>query len=363
MNTKELLADYLKDTKDDHFNFVKEKDFSVSTGSLTFDIEINGGIKPSILRFCGVSGGGKTSSALSIMNNFLKMPKTKGLYVKAEGRLSKEVKDRSGVNFVDSAVDWEEGTCFVFKCNVYETVANLIDKLINKNEDDVQFYFILDSMDSLIPKGDYSKTFEESVKVSGGAVLSAHFLRKMSLPLSVGGHICGMMSQVRSTIKINQYAKEDPRLTNGSGGNALQHYPDWIFEFQPRYKGDLILETVNGKETIVGHWAKLIFQKATNEKEKAEIRYPIRHNTKGGNAVWIELEIADLMLSWEFAKKSGAWIHIEPSLLEEMKGKKIEFPTKLHGMPNFYQELKDNPEASQFLLKKFKDTLLEIQNA
>ena len=356
MNSKELLSSYLKTNKEEHFNFVKDKDFIVSTGSLIFDIEVGGGLHPSILRFSGVSGGGKTRASLSIMKSFLTSSKNrKGLYIKAEGRLSKSVVDRSGINFVEDAEDWADGSCFIFKTNIYETAANLIHKLVQNNEEDISYFFIIDSMDALIPKGDKDKTFEDAVKVSGGAAISSHFLKKMALPFSVGGHICAMISQVRSEVKINQYAKTDPRLTNASGGSALLHYSDWIFEFAPRYKSDYITATVNGKEENIGHWAKITFKKSTNEKDGKEIRYPIKHSQNGGNSIWIEYEIADLMIMWELAKKAGAWIKIESSLIEELKSKKIDFPETIQGIDNLRTYLTNNQEATKYLFNKFKE--------
>jgi RecA/RadA recombinase len=359
MNNKDLLSNYLKSNKEDHFNFAGEQDYILSTGSLIFDVELGGGIHPSILRFSGVSGGGKTSCALSMMKNFLSESKNrKGFYIKAEGRLSKQIIDRSGVKFVDDAEEWEDGTCFVFKSNIYETVANLVATLIQNNEAKTNYFFIVDSMDALLPKGDKDKTFEEAVKVSGGAVISSHFLRKMALPFSVGGHICALISQVRSEVKVNQYAKTDPRLTNASGGSALLHYSDWIFEFSPRYKSDYITATINGKEQNIGHWAKITFKKSPNEKDGKEIKYPIKHNQNDGNSVWIEYEIADLMLTWEMAKKAGAWIKIDQSLIEELKSNKISFPESVQGIDNLRLALTNNPEACNFLFKKFKDICL-----
>ena len=356
MTSKELLTSYLKSNKEEHFNFSKDKDFLISTGSLIMDIEVGGGLHPSILRFSGVSGGGKTSCSLSIMKNFLSNPKgRKGFYVKAEGRLSRDIVDRSGIKFTEDPDEWTEGSCFIFKTNIYETAANLIHKLVSNNEEDFSYFFIIDSMDALIPKGDKDKSFEDAVKVSGGAAISSHFLKKMALPFSVGGHICAMISQVRSEVKINQYAKSDPRLTNASGGSALLHYSDWIFEFAPRYKADYITSTVNGKEENVGHWAKVTFKKSPNEKDGKEIKYPIKHKQNGGNSIWVEYEIADLMIMWEFAKKSGAWIKIEPSLLEELKAKGIDFPETIQGIDNLRTTLSENQKATEFLFKKFKE--------
>lgn len=359
MKPQDILSNYLKSNKEDHYNFSQAADYTISTGSLIFDIELGGGMHPSIMRFCGVSGGGKTSCALSIMKGFLSEPKNrKAFYVKAEGRLSKNIIDRSGIKFVDDPDKWKDGTCFVFKSNVYETVANILSQLVQENEEDTKYFFVIDSMDALIPKGDKDKSFEDAVKVSGGAVISSHFLRKMALPFSVGGHICALISQVRSEVKINQYAKTDPRLTNASGGSALLHYSDWIFEFVPRYKADFITSTINGKEETVGHWAKIIFRKSPNEKEGKEIRYPIKHKQSDGNSVWVEYEIADLMLTWEMAKKSGAWIKIEPSLIEELKSKNISFPDTVQGLDNLRLNLTNNREASDYLFNKFKELCL-----
>ena len=99
---KSILSSHLKDNKDSHYNFEDEKIFHISTGSLLLDSELSGSLEvPAIVRFTGVSGGGKTSAALLIMNNFLKtVPNSKAFLVKAEGRLNSNVKRVSGVEFV-----------------------------------------------------------------------------------------------------------------------------------------------------------------------------------------------------------------------------------------------------------------------
>jgi RecA/RadA recombinase len=353
---KSILSSHLKDNKDSHYNFEDEQIFNVSTGSLLLDSELGGSLEvPAIVRFTGVSGGGKTSSALLIMNNFLKtIPNAKGLLVKAEGRLNSNVKRISGVDFVDKPEDWDNGKCFVLRSNVYENIATLILELIQNNPENTRYYFLIDSMDALISKNDLSKGFDDSAKVAAGAVLTSNFLRRIMLPLSTFGHICGLISQVRSNVQINPYAKGDPKLTNSSGGNALQHYADWIFEFQPRYKSDQIIE--DGK--IIGHWSKILLRKTTNEKDGTEITYPIRHGRSDGKSVWLEYEIADMLIQWGFAKKSGAWIAFDKSLSEEIKKEtNQEFPEKIQGMEQLRTFLEENPKICNFLFEKFKTAL------
>ena len=355
-SSQSVLASFLKSTKGEHYNFEDEKIFNVSTGSLLLDSEMGGSLEvPAILRFTGVSGGGKTSSALLIMKNFLDtVPKGKGFLVKAEGRLNSNVKNVSGVKFVDKAEDWVDGTCFVLRTNIYENVASIILELIKNNPDESRYYFLIDSMDALIAKSDAAKGFEDSQKVAAGAVISSHFLKMIMLPLSTFGHVCALISQVRSNVQINPYAKTDPKLTNSSGGNALQHYADWIFEFQPRYKADQIVE--DGK--IIGHWAKILLRKTTNEKEGTEILYPIRHGRTGGNSIWIEYEVSDMLIQWGFAKKAGAWINLDSKLVDEVSKQTGQaVPNTIQGMEKLRTFLEENKEICLYLFNKFKGAL------
>jgi RecA/RadA recombinase len=353
---KSILSSHLKDNKDSHYNFEDEQVFQVSTGSLLLDSELGGSLEvPAIVRFTGVSGGGKTSSALLIMNNFLKtVPNSKGFLVKAEGRLNSNVKKISGVNFVDDPQKWENGTCFVLRSNIYENIATLILELIKNNPENTRYYFLIDSMDALISKNDLSKGFEDSAKVAAGAVLTSNFLRRIMLPLSTFGHICGLISQVRSNVQINPYAKTDPKLTNSSGGNALQHYADWIFEFQPRYKSDQIIEG----DKIIGHWSKILLRKTTNEKDGVEVTYPIRHGRSDGKSIWTEYEVADMLIQWGFAKKSGAWISFDEGLIKDIKEDILEvFPEKIQGMDQLRSFLETNQKICLYLFEKFKNIL------
>jgi hypothetical protein len=174
------------------------------------------------------------------------------------------------------------------------------------------------------------------------------------LPLSTFGHICGLISQVRSNVQINPYAKGDPKLTNSSGGNALQHYADWIFEFQPRYKSDQIIE--DGK--IIGHWSKILLRKTTNEKDGTEVTYPIRHGRSDGKSVWLEYEIADMLIQWGFAKKSGAWIAFDKALIDEIKKETDQdLPEKIQGMEQLRTFLEENIKICEYLFNKFKIAL------
>jgi RecA/RadA recombinase len=345
------LEAYLKDNEGLHYNFEKQRLYTVSSGSLLLDIEMGGGIKPGVVRATGVTEGGKTSCGLSFARNFQKMEKSMVIYVKAEGRLSDDLIQRAGI-------DTDPKKWFVFKCNIYETVINLIRQMVKDNPKDYRYMFVIDSMDALIPKNDMDKGSEEALKVGGGALLSSDFLRRMALALAERGHICYMISQVRSTIKINPYERSDPQVTNASGGNAALHYSDWILEFQPRYMKDIISTLPNGKGEMLGHWCKLFFRKSPNEKTGASVRYPIRYERTDGKSIWVEYEVVDMLLQWDMAQAKGAWVTISDDLVDEVKRElDLEFKKQHQGMDNLRKYFEENKEIGKFLFHKFRDTL------
>ena len=121
------IQTYLEQNKDDHYNFEEERNYVVSSGSLLMDIEMGGGIGPGIIRASGITEGGKTSCALAFASNFQKMDNAMVVYFKAEGRLSRDMIDRAGID--DSPEKWRE-----IKSNVYETVINLMRELVKNND-------------------------------------------------------------------------------------------------------------------------------------------------------------------------------------------------------------------------------------
>ena len=347
----EQIQAYLERNKGDHYNFEEERVYTVSSGSLLLDIEMGGGIKPGVVRATGVTEGGKTSCGLAFAKNFQKMDRSMVIYIKAEGRLSDDLIKRMGINTDTSK--WQ-----IIKSNVYETVINLMREMVKDNKDNYKYMFIIDSMDALIPKGDLEKGSEEALKVGGGALLSSDFLRRMALGLATRGHICYMVSQVRSTIKINPYEKSDPQITNASGGNAALHYSDWILEFQPRYQKDIISTQPNGKGDHLGHWCKLVFRKTPNEKTGISVRYPIRYGRTEGKSIWVEYEVVDMLLAWDMAQAKGAWVTISDEIIEEVKEEtKLELKKQHQGVDNLRRYFEENIEIGKYLFYKFRETL------
>jgi RecA/RadA recombinase len=370
VTSKEVLSSYLKNNKEDHYNYEQDFDYKVSSGSLQLDIQLGGGFGPGLHRFCGINEGGKTSAALEVMKNFLlSVPNSKGFYIKAEGRLSNEMKERSGVKFTTNPESWDVGTCFVFESNIYETVVDAMRNLVANNQENIKYYFLLDAVDGLITKGDLDKTFEDSNKVAGGAVIAANFMKRMSIALAKRGHMAVFVSQVRADIKLDPYSKAPIRQTSATGGNALLHFANWILEFEPRFNGDLILQDANNKKIdleknpAIGHWAKVTVKKSPNEKTNLQIPYPIRYGRKNGTSIWVEKELVDLLYAWEFMERSGAWVKPSEDFIELVKDLGLEIPENFQGEKGLFKFIEENPSLIKFLTNYFKQSINEIQNS
>ncbi len=365
VGTSEFMSKFFKSNKDFHYNYEESADsYLVSTGSMILDQCMGGGLSSGLQRFIGCNEGGKTNEALHVMLNMLQtVENTKGLYIKAEGRLSKTIQERSGLKFVQDPEKWDIGTCLVWDCNIYDTVFDGLRELLKNNPDKERFCIVIDSMDGLLSKGDLEKSTSEAAKVAAGATLTSDFLKRVSLGMSKFGHMCIMVSQVRSTIKISQYASSDPNnQTNSSGGNAALHYPDWIINFEKRNQADLIVQDPKAKPSpenkIIGHYAKVHIQKSTNESSGLRIRYPIKYARSGGKSIWVEREIIEMLLMWSYIEKSASWFKIDPEIIAFLTEKGFEVKEKYQGMNSLYSLLEENEDLTNSLKEFVRENIL-----
>ncbi len=357
-NVQEILKEVLKD-ETGHFNYIKPKNYTISTGSLNLDLETGGGIKPTIIRASGMSEAGKTSFSLNIVKNFLddKMRKRRAIYFLSDKELSEDIVKRSGVTFVENLNDFVDSTCYIIRTNIYETVCNIIKKVIQ--ERNIEFIFVLDSMDNFAPKAALESDFGESSQKGGTSAISAHFFRCFNILLPRLGHITIMISQYRDSVNISRYAPPIQKQTNSSGGRAIEHAVSWAFEFQipMSSKDDMFWEGEPYKSKKIGHNCIIQFKKSPNEKTGTKVKYPIIYGRVGGKSIWIEREIFSQLLLWDMLKKKGPWLEIGSNLLEELQKIDAEFPKQIQGEDNLVKLLEEKPQITEFLYKKFKDIL------
>lgn len=348
---------FLKKNKEDHYNFEESYDYKVPSSSMIMNTYTGGGLSPGAHRLVGVTGGGKTSCGLDYMKNFLSSDMAHGdhlaVYVKTEGRLPTDIRKRSGVNFVYDPEEWVAGTCFVLESNVYEAVFSFIGELIRNNPNKAKYMFIIDSVDMMAKRDDLKKPLEESGQVAGGALITSVFLKKTSVYLAKRGHFIFFVSQVRDEIKLNPYAGggSTPRQGKSSGGHALEHAGDFVLEFLPQYTDDYFLEGGKGSKPI-GHMCKIKILKANNETKNQIIAYPIKYGRTNGNSVWVEKEVADMLLNYNLVTRS-TWTKIDEKLVTELRDAGFECEEKYHGWELFNQWLESNPEIIKYFVKKF----------
>ncbi len=375
LTPQDIMAAQLnaKENKLLHLHDVEEIYYKVSTGSLLWDIEIGGGLAPGVQRFIGPPESGKSSAALEVCRNFLEYHKqqkqsAKGLYVKSEGRLPREMMERSGLKFVSKPEEWVDGTIFVFETKIYEFVINTLRKLVKNPENKTLFCFIIDSTDGLMLKSDFEKEVEEDAKVAGTPKLTKRFLQTMSDEMSKRGHLCLMTSQYSTNIQLDKYASaENKRPKQGQGGWGLAHYANFAFEFLDPTSDDLIRPNMDKPPGIdnqlSGKRVRIRFKKTLNEKTGTQISYPIKYKVKGKSSVWNTVEVLDIMKAYSMIK-IATWINFPVTL-----GKEVEdatgtiVPDKFNGEKKLTNWLDGMPEVVNYLFNKFKDNLVKLGQA
>lgn len=328
---KSQLEAFMDEHETDHYNGLPEILYKISTGSLNLDCAIEGGLGPGIHRLGGSSEGGKTSCALEVAKNFLlTVPNSKVLYIKAEGRLSKKVKERSMMNFVEVPHEWEVGTAFCYKSNVFDSIAQLVFSLVTNNPHDYKYCIIIDSLDGLILKADLAKDFDggDHVKVAGPNVLTKRLMKQTSLPISEHGHMMIVISQIIGKI-TGKYDSPDQLNVGGGGGNAAIHFANWILEFLPRFGKHMILSegksvvTEFDKNNILGHNCRVRIAKSENETSNLIVEYPIKYGrTKAGEkigSIWNEMELKSALERLKLVESKGAWVKFSPKAMGLMQ--------------------------------------------
>lgn len=364
---KSDLEIFLKENEKDHFNYVKpEREYRVSSGSLEFDAALDGGLPAGIHRFSGASESGKTSQALSFIKNFLDtVPNSKALYIKAEGRLGEKVKKRSKIKFAEAS-GWDVGTCFVYKSNVYDSMAQFIYERVNNNPENYKYIFVIDSLDSLMIKNDTQKDMDgkDALKVCGPNLMTKWLFKKLSLALNELGHV--MIAIVQVIAKIPMKEKTEQLIVSGGGGNAAVHFSNFIFNFEVRWNKDFILASgtgdkaifEHGKSNVIGHWVTVTLDKTDNEKSRNMVRYPIRYATESDvGGIWNELEIQKFLINFGLINQKASWFEFTETSVKKMEDAGLEdIQIKIQGGDKLNQFL-SRPEVSEFWIKTLKNTM------
>ena len=118
------------------------------------------------------------------------------------------------------------------------------------------------------------------------------------------------------------------------------------------------LKTIDEKKNpIIGHFAKVLIAKSPNEKSNVTLTYPVRYNRSGGNSIWIEKEVVDLLYAWDFVEKKGSWIKPTDDFKDLLNDNKLQFPEQVQGDNNLFKILDEDEKLCKFLIDYFKQQI------
>lgn len=349
-----------------------EEPYKVSTGVFKLDYLLGGGVDSGTqIRLLGPPTSGKSSEGLLIIKNFIdSRPKCRGLIIPTEARLTEKLKARSGIPFVESPDQWQNKTCLILSMNNYEPIANFLWTLVKTNElkpkdERENFIIFVDCMDYLCLTNDLDKEFGETRKVAGPQYLTKMLWSKLSLPFHAGQHIFMATSQQSAAPKIDPYAKDPLRQGGSSGGTNIQYQSSTVIEFCPRYEGDYLLEDEKikydpKKNQKIGHKVTGWIRKSDNEKYDVKFDYCVKYGRTNGQSLWLERELADMLISWEMIKREnedkGVFL-LDKELHTELSKHFQDVPEKFRTSKYIYEWLEEQPKVHEYLLNKFKDVL------
>ncbi len=359
--SKDLLNSILKATKEDHYAYVESKNKVISTGSLILDglVKVRTG---SVVRLVGKGAElGKTSESFVLAANFMEaMPKSKTIYVKAESRLSEEMKIRSGIKFVTEAENWEYGTVFIYPCNTFEIVADLLESMLKQMHELGEYLcIIIDSLDGMILKNDLTtKGISGNTKVAGVPLLTKLMFRRLALPINHYDALLLITGQYSAEIKLDPYSKEPPRQAESSGGSAIGHQSDYVFSYGVRYGGDYILEKPDEKPDFqknktLGVYATIEIKKSSTDVTGTKVKIPIKKG-RIGCAIWIEKEVVDIIVGFQLINKKGSWLSFHESIIKEAKDANVILKEQIQGINQLYDYMEENKDVFHFFLNKIK---------
>lgn len=324
----------------EHDDKAFEKEIKISTGSRQLDALFEGGYNAySMSMFYGDKESGKTTQGLVWGSNWQKFFGEKGWVVvyDAEGRLTEKKIRMSGI---------DKSRLVVVKSNAAEFVLQNILDLINNNPDDLKFFFIVDSINSLTTSDERGKTLSEAEARAGVARVNSMAFKKLSLPLHVKGHHLYLCSQIRA----GNMTGFGGAGNKAGGGKAPEFYGDVIAQMGLAWDGNSPRYIKEGEKNV-GQYTEYTFKKTYNETTGVKLAVPIKYNHQGG--VWRATEVADMALAWGLVLKKGSWYNIQSELFKESADRagisQTLLESKVQGHFGFVTFLEDNPDLQELI--------------
>jgi len=273
---KDIQDKYGKDSIMSFGDRPKTNEDCVSTGSISLDIAVGGGIpRGRITEIYGNESAGKTTLALHIVAEVQKKGGN-AVYIDVEHSLDPNYAEKIGVNIKD---------LFISQPNSAEQALDIVETAVRSNSAQI---VVIDSVSALVPQSEVEGDMGAS-QMGLQARLMSQALRKLTGAISKSNTIVIFINQIRMKIGI---VFGNPETT--SGGNALKFYSSIRIELRKS-------AVIKRGEDIIGNRvkAKIVKNKVAPPFKKTEfdIMYNEGISTSG--------DVLDTGLATEIIDKKG----------------------------------------------------------
>lgn len=290
---------------------------TVSTGSLSLDIALGGGIpKGRIIEVYGPESSGKTTLTLHAIAEIQKQGGT-AAFIDAEHALDPAYAKKLGVDIENLLISQPDNG---------EQALEIAETLVRSNAVDL---VVIDSVAALVPRAEIEGDMGDS-HMGLQARLMSQALRKLTGVINRSHTTVIFINQIRMKIGV---MFGNPETT--TGGNALKFYASVRMDIRR-------ISQIKQGDEIIGNRTRVKVVKNKIAPPFRQAEFDIMYNqgiSKSG-------DVLDLAVEHEIIEKSGAWF--------AYKGEKIG-----QGREAAKKALEDSPKLMDELTKKVREAAKE----
>jgi recombination protein RecA len=290
----------------------------ISSGSLGLDLAlgVNGYPKGRIVEIFGPESSGKTTLTLHAIAEAQKAGGS-AAFIDAEHAFDRNYAEKLGVDVENLIISQPDNG---------EQALEIAENLIRSGAIEI---VVIDSVAALTPKSEIEGEMGDS-KMGLHARLMSQALRKLTGTISKTNCTVFFINQLREKIGV---MFGNPETT--TGGNALKFYASVRLDIRRSSQ-------IKDGDNVIGNRTKVKVVKNKVAPPFKTAEFDIMY----GEGVSKTGEILDLAVEFEIIKKSGSWFSYSDSKLGQ-------------GRDAVKIMLKDNPELSEELEEKIKNTIKE----
>jgi len=261
-----------------------EPAFEISTGSLSFDYIVGGGICPGITEIYGTEGAGKSTIALSILAQAQKLG-LECFYIDQERGITKSL-----LQTIDG-LDLEKLSGKILRPNDGQEALRAIEIIVQQIP---KSCIVLDSIPACLSPSQIKEAIGNENSYAPLARLMSVFLPKIKMYCLNNNCALILLNQIRSKIGVYYGNPEDT-----PGGKAIKFYCDKRIEVR---KGNSIKKDNN----IIGHYVKIKVTKNKYSSPFKTTEVPLLY----GIGIDRIRELIQLGLQLGLIKREGRKFHV-----------------------------------------------------